>query len=304
MSTDYYKYDNHEQEWDKIIHDAEGQKMGASWFRADTLDSWRHERMRSPLQPLIRENINASWLTIGDGRFGTDANHLFRMGAESVHCSDISDKLLKIGHKKGFIKDFSAQNAEALSFVDGSFDYVYCKEALHHFPRPYMAIYEMFRVARKAVVLTEPRDQKIDRAKISFAVSIMRKIFGRSNDDHGFEQVGNYIYAMSEREIEKFALGIHHNLVGFLGINDAYFPGVEYVPSKPKKLTDKFLKWKVMYRILIQDIFCAIGLKKTSLITAVIFKEKPSYAELSRLREYGWKLRELPLNPYLNRPKI
>ena len=92
-------------------------------------------------------------MTIGDGRYGTDANAVFRLGATNVHCTDFSDRLLRAGFERGFIRDNSAQNAESLSFNDGSFDYVLCKEAYDNFPRPLIAIQEIFRVARRAVIM-------------------------------------------------------------------------------------------------------------------------------------------------------
>ncbi len=56
--------------------------------------------------------------------------------------------LLGKGSELGFIGEYSAQNAESLSFASNSFDYVFCKDAMHHCPRPVIALYEMLRVAR------------------------------------------------------------------------------------------------------------------------------------------------------------
>lgn len=39
---------------------------------------------------------------------------------------------------------------------DDAFDYVLCKDSYHHMPRPMIALYQMLRVARRAVVLIEP----------------------------------------------------------------------------------------------------------------------------------------------------
>ena len=63
------------------------------------------------LKPLIQHDQKISWLTVGDGRYGTDANALFKRGASNVMATDISDKLLRIGCGKGFINDYSEQNA-------------------------------------------------------------------------------------------------------------------------------------------------------------------------------------------------
>lgn len=75
--------------------------------------------------------------------------------------TDISEYLLAEARRRGLITKYALENAERLSFADQSFDYVFCKESFHHFPRPYQALYEMLRVAREAVLLIEPNDPHI-----------------------------------------------------------------------------------------------------------------------------------------------
>ena len=98
-------------------------------------------------------------MTVGDGRFGKDA-HVVQSKDPSarVHATDISDMLLREAAATGYIKSFSRENAESLSFGDGEFDFVLCKESYHHFPRPMIALYEMIRVAGTGVILMEPTD--------------------------------------------------------------------------------------------------------------------------------------------------
>ena len=107
------KYDRHEEEWEKCLNDKERKKVAKSWLELGTLDRWRHDRMLKKILPFI--DIESEWLTVGDGRYGTEANFIINHGGKA-HATDISDKLLKIGHDKGFIKDFSQQNAENLNF--------------------------------------------------------------------------------------------------------------------------------------------------------------------------------------------
>nr|WP_255537971.1 class I SAM-dependent methyltransferase [Polynucleobacter sp. 15G-AUS-farblos] len=255
--------------------------------------------MRKPVNAFIAGDPDASWITIGDGRYGTDAHYLLSAGAKRVHCSDISDTLLKIGNEVGFIQEFSAQNAEFLDFPDGAFDYVYCKEAFHHFPRPFVALSEMFRVAKKAVILCEPRDQMIDRAPLSVVARFLKSLLGRSPDQYGFEEVGNFVYSPSERELEKFLLGMHHNLIAYTGCNDAYIPGVELIPMNPVTAADQKVASKIKSKIAIFDCMVKIGLMKTQLLTAALFKETPNLQVQAALREAHWKIKHLPKNPYL-----
>jgi ubiquinone/menaquinone biosynthesis C-methylase UbiE len=297
-STSYFKYDNSEAEWNKVLDDPERKKIGDTWFRKDTVDSWRHARMRAPLLPFVTSNKNLSWLTIGDGRYGTDANFLLNSGAKNVHCTDISDALLKIGNEKGLINTYSEQNAESLNFSDSSYDFVYCKEAFHHFPRPYIALYEMFRVCKKAVIITEPRDAISDRTNFSFIFYFIKRFLRKGNYEHSFEQVGNYVYSISEREIDKFLLGMNYTFVAYNGCNDAYVPGVEFIPLDTNKFSEKLIKFKIFTKIRLMDFLCNLGIMKTGLVTAALFKQEPSDELLNLLRSNGWSIRRLPKNPF------
>src|SRR5690606_26114528 len=92
--------------------------------------------------PLLREFPRASWITIGDGNFGSDAHFLERNGAEALATS-ISDAPLRVARDMGFVRNIRAENAEFISSAGDAFDFALCKEAYHHFPRPAIAFYEM-----------------------------------------------------------------------------------------------------------------------------------------------------------------
>ena len=61
---------------------------------------------------------------------------LLRLGAERLRAAGIDNVVLQEG------------NAEALPFVDESFDIVFCRSSLHHFADPKRAVAEMVRVCR------------------------------------------------------------------------------------------------------------------------------------------------------------
>lgn len=293
------KYDNHKKEWTDALNDKKKSKIGDSWMNLDTLDSWRHNRMRRFLKPFIDDNAKSSWLTIGDGRYGGDANYLIRNGAKNVHASDISDILLKIANKNSFIKRFSEQNAEKLTFKNDSFEFVLCKDSLHHFPRPYIAMNEMLRVSRQAVIFIEPRDHKIDKSWLANFYSFIRFCIRLPNNEHGFETVGNYVYTFSEREIEKFFLGMHLTDVAFAGIDDAYYEGIEFVNLNSKSLPDKLLTIKLRTKIIILTALTVLGFKKSGTIITALFKKRPSTNLQNKLKRMGWNIKILPSNPYI-----
>jgi SAM-dependent methyltransferase len=258
--------------------------------------------MREQIMPVIKATQDKRWLTIGDGRYGTDAHYLLSQGIRHVHASDMVDTLLKLGAEKGFINEYSIQNAEHLTFSDEQFDYVYCKEAYHHFPRPYIAVYEMLRVCREAVILTEPNDLLAPRSPIQ-AVGIalwegLKKLLGRHVDYHVFEDVGNYVYSLSELEVKKLMLGVGLRYCAFKRLNDRYIPGAELAPMSGGTKEQQKIKKDIERGILRDDLLCKLGLKKPLLITAVMFKQKPDDALWLALGNAGFECVVLPENPY------
>lgn len=122
MSKDFHEisYQAHQRHHS----DSFDEKKLGSWKRKDTIDYWRHKRMYEILDPLIESYPESDWLTIGDGRYGTDANYIITKGIKTVVASDLSDTYLKIAKYEGFILDYKVENAEKLSFQNESFDFI------------------------------------------------------------------------------------------------------------------------------------------------------------------------------------
>ena len=77
------------------------------------------------LAPLVRQVVGLD-LTLS----------LLELGADRLRSKGVPNVL------------FQAGNAEALPFVDGSFDVVFCRSSLHHFSHPETAVSEMVRTCR------------------------------------------------------------------------------------------------------------------------------------------------------------
>jgi len=264
----------------------------------ETVDFWRHERMRNSLLPLIERFPKSNWLTIGDGKYGTEANFLKRKGLK-VHASDIQTSLLKIGKREGFIEDFSLQNAEDLSFNDNSFDFVYCKESYHHFPRPAIAVYEMLRVAKKGIILQEPVDrlffENMIQAIFFKILEPLRKLIRSKKSIHKFEESGNYVYTLSPRELQKYALGLGYRCIAYKIQQDYYKKGME---EEKCTETSKLFK-NSKRRIYLLESLYKFGLPVGGIITGVILKEVPHKYLIKDLKKDGFKVEILPQNPYL-----
>lgn len=283
-----------------------------TWKRFDTIDAWRHKRMYDIVLPVIKNYPLAKWLTIGDGRYGTDANFLLRNKVKNVLATSISDVLLKKAKEDGFIDDYKVENAENLSFNDDAFDFVFCKEAYHHFPRPMIACYEMLRVASKAVVIIEPNDVNLKvirepkslinaKSKTQLIKNFIRDIllikryqYNTYNPD-GYETVGNFIYTISEREFEKVALGLNLPVIAFKGINSYYEEGVEFqIANEDSPLFNKIRNLLAGF-----DADCEVNKKPYNILASIIFKTMPDDITLEALRLSGFRVDKLSRNPYL-----
>jgi len=298
-------YEKHELHFKDYAKGGKKEERAKSWFNTDTVDSWSHARMYSSIDPLLLSYPEAKWLTVGDGRYGKDAHYIQQKGL-NVLATDISDVLLKEAKEIGYITDYRKENAESLSFSDGKFDFVLCKESYHHFPRPMIALYEMLRVCKKGVVLIEPNDPLISTfsyltfTQLLFAnlIFFRRLLKGKKvvEDPYGFEEVGNYCYSISKREIEKISLGLNLSTVAFKELNGYYIEGVEY--EKASKGSKLFKKIKSEIRHA--NFKSAIGLQGYGLLVAIIFKEQASEECQKMLIENNYEKIELRKNPYIS----
>ena len=294
------RYDRHDEHWREILEGfSESSDIAKSWFDKNTLDYQRYLNMVEPVRSLVMANPEDTWLTVGDGRYGNDAKNILEMGAKSVHATDISDQLLVEGARMGVIQSFSQQNAEALSFDEDSFDYVFCKESFHHFPRPFIALNEMFRVAKKGVVLIEPRDMDIDRGGLFVVEWLLRLVLRKKYNRHEFESVGNYIYRLSEKELEKFMLGMHRTCMAIKSVNDVYYKGVEFVQHPPVSTHEKRLTRKFKTKAFLFDMMEKCKIRKSNILMAILFKRQPQKDLTDKLTMEGFDYRVLPANPYL-----
>jgi ubiquinone/menaquinone biosynthesis C-methylase UbiE len=307
------RYRQESENWVQYTTDPEHKRTAESWLLTDTVDAWRHHRMYACLDPLLEAYPDSEWLTVGDGRFGKDAHYIQEKG-HKVLASDISDTLLRIGEEMGYIHEYKVANAEALCFGNDSFDFVLCKESYHHFPRPMLALYEMLRVARKGVALIEPNEAPVLYESKFVAKRLIKEVFLRCGlasilrtqdmstiRDYGnvWEEVGNYVYTISEREIEKVALGMGYTACAFKGLNDYYEKGVEF----EKATDDSQLFRKAKERIAQKDRLGRMGLNRNSytLLVAMIFKQPLESHASQVLQKYGFVVRPLQKNPYVAR---
>lgn len=272
------------RKWQKSIED-------------NTIDYWLHQRLFDLANPLI--NTNDHWLTVGDG-YGFDANYFARNGCK-VMATDIGGAFLPLVKAQKLIDDFSVENVEKLSFDDNSFDYVFCKEAYHHFPRAYLGVYEMIRVAKKAIILAEPQDP-LTKMPLMLAVknildrfdpTILQKYW---KNRYSFEEVGNYVFKLSDREMEKIAMGMNLPAIAFKGINNSYWKaGLDTEIANNSSAAFR----KIQSKLRRDNLLCKLGILPYQVLSAVIFKTLPTQETITKLKNEGYLYYEFPKNPYL-----
>jgi ubiquinone/menaquinone biosynthesis C-methylase UbiE len=251
------------------------------------------------LEPFF--DSSKTWLTIGDYN-GLEANYLLQRN-QNVVASDLSDAILKEAKSEGLIKEYSKQNVEQLTFEDGSFDYVMCKEAFHHFPRAYVGLYEMIRVSKVAIIMvTEPIDILSKMSLLVFIKKILDKInpllinrFWKNR--FSWETVGNYVFKISERELEKIAMGIGLPFIAFKGYTN--FKTHQKIAGLTDVPLNKKLYKRIKRKLAIRRLISTIGIVPHEFICSIIFKEQPSAAMIQALKNEGFTTIPLPKNPYL-----
>ena len=293
---------NYQAQEHNIIQMA-GDKAG-KFFHIKNEDCVAHTIVAEPLKYLAPFlDPHKTWLTIGDYN-GFEAHHLLQQN-QNVVASDLSDAVLREAQAEGLIKDFSKQNVERLTYGDNLFDYVMCKEAFHHFPRAYLGLYEMIRVSRTAtILLTEPLDILSRMSLLVLIKNIADKIdpllINRIwKNRFSFETVGNYVFKISEREIEKIAMGMGLPFIAFKRYNmfksHTPLPGMLDVPANAQLLR------RIRRKMAIRDMASTLGILPHGTLCCVLFKESPSDSLLKKLRKQSFILVPLPANPYLKK---
>ena len=138
---------------------------------------------------------------------GYDRDILLARGYRDVTISNVDTRVDTPAAYAPF--DWSYQDAEDLRFESDSFDLVVVHAGLHHCHSPHRALAEMYRVARRAVVLVEARDSLLVRlaARLAFTDDYeVEAVVANGYVAGGVANspVPNYVYRWTERELEKF----------------------------------------------------------------------------------------------------
>lgn len=101
---------------------------------------------------------------------------------------------------------WSCQDAQSLSYDDGSFDFAFVADGLHHCSSPHRAMVEMYRVARKGIIVIESRRSFLMKVANRLGLSPeyeVEAVVGSELERGGVNNtaIPNYIYRWTEDEL-------------------------------------------------------------------------------------------------------
>jgi SAM-dependent methyltransferase len=118
------------------------------------------------------------------------------------------------------------EDAMNLSYHDQSFDNCIAHAGLHHCSQPHRAITEMYRVAKRNVIIIEAQDTFVSRVLNSLGLSedyelqaVRLNRFERGGVDD--TPIPNYVYRWKKREIQKL----------IMALDPAMAPDVHFFPE-------------------------------------------------------------------------
>jgi len=161
---------------------------------------------RSVLEQLLDDGVLRRELTVlvvAGGPADRDVFH--ELGFEHVTISNVDEE---VAAAELAPYEWSFQDAEALTYADGSFDLTVVSAGLHHCRSPHRALLELYRVARVAALALESRDSALMRVAVKLGAVDEYELAAVAA--HGLRSGGvantstpNYVYRWSEREVEK-----------------------------------------------------------------------------------------------------
>src|SRR5580765_5101038 len=123
------------------------------------------------------------------------------------------------------------EDAQGLNLLDESFDFAFVADGLHHCSSPHRALLEMYRVARKGIIVVESRDSMLMRTANTLGLSPLYEVeavVGSDFSGGGVDNsdVPNYIYRWTEADFKKALRAFdprgQHTFRFFYGLNLPY----------------------------------------------------------------------------------
>ena len=226
---------------------------------------------RSVVQRLIADDAlsqSGSLLAVCAG--GAERDLFFSLGLKQVTITSL-DPVVTSGVMAPFTGNLA--DVRKLPFADGSFDWVFVSDGLHHCDSPHGALLEMYRVARIGVIVFESRDNLLMRIaiKLGWAEDYeLSAVLANGGVCAGvnYTCVPNYVYRWSERDFEKTICCADPTgrpaFRYFYGFNspERCYTGVKFAIFKVSLITGKLL---CRFFKKQSNSFCMVAIKPTAL---------------------------------------
>ena len=124
-------------------------------------------------------------------------------------------------------------------------------------------------------------------------IGVIKLLYGKHIQKHTYEEVGNYVYKISLRELEKVALGLSYQIVAYKSVSMVSLDGLDKVKTIQRN------KIWFRYRLLmaIQGFLASCRLIEPALLSVMILKTEPEDLLIKTLKKYKYKIILLPKAP-------
>lgn len=200
----------------------------------------RHQFVHDTLQRLLADGVlSRDDRVLAVCAASSERDVFLALGFRDVTISNLSETRLE-----GDVAPYawSRQDAQHLTFESETFDVTFVSDGLHHCSSPHKALLEMYRVARKGVVVFESRDNALVRLAQRVGLAQTYELLAVSGNGYvagGVDNtsVPNFIYRWTEEEFRKTILSYNpkgpHRFRFFHGVNIQY--------GEPRSLRSIFL---------------------------------------------------------------
>lgn len=195
------------------------------------------------------------------------------------------------------VKHYKQADAQNLPFVDRSFDVIIVNAGLHHCDSPHKALTEMYRVAKKAVIVHEAQDSWFVRlmVKLKLVFDYETGAVGSKGGGLNDTAIPNFIYRWTTREVEKTINSYDptkiHKIVFFRSFHfyPFYLESGEYFGQK---IRTKFLGKRLTEKVINLVVFLLNFLTKNqgNDFAFIIRKDKSPYQSWINKKELSNKL--------------
>jgi SAM-dependent methyltransferase len=205
------------------------------------------------------------------GALKAERDLFVELGFKNVTISNITKTDSRAAAPFKFIR----QDVKKITLPNNSFDFVFVSASLHHCSSPVGALLEMYRVAKKGIIIIEPRDSSSLRfgQKIKLIPEYELAAVIDSDFTHGGvnnTEIPNYVYRWTERELKKIVSSFNpvgeHKFIFFYKFNPSF--------SQTKLMGHKIKYYSLKTCASLVKPFVWLFKKQGNSFGAVIFKPR------------------------------